>query len=115
MYTLFGNEGKIVDNKYSDVIEYLDLTNIKNGWTKMDYYNTSEAKLKTLLKIFPLSNNLLLAYGGESGRHKKKTVCVINLTRGEITKIDKQLAEQLKIESKKSLKLNNIVSSLNLN
>lgn len=115
MYALFGNEGKIVDNKYSDVIEYLDLTNIKNGWTKMDYYNTSEAKLKTLLKIFPLSNNLLLAYGGESGRHKKKTVCVINLTRGEITKIDKQLAEQLKIESKKSLKLNNIVSSLNLN
>ena len=34
LYTLFGNEGKIVDNKYSDVIEYLDLTQVKNGWMK---------------------------------------------------------------------------------
>ena len=114
LYTLFGNEGKIVDNKYSDVIEYLDLTQVKNGWMKLDYYNRSETKLKTHLNVFPLSNSLLLAYGGESGRNPKKVVCVINLAKGEITKIDKQLAEQLKIESKKSVTFKSIVYSLNL-
>ena len=66
------------------------------------------------MNVFPLTNSILLAYGGESGRNPKQVVFVINLAKGEITKIDKQLAEQLKIESKKSVKLNSIVSSLNL-
>ena len=114
MFALFGNEGKIVDNKYSDIIEYLDLTQVKNGWCKLDYYNKSETKLKTLLNLFPLSNNLLLAYGGQTGRNQTKSVCVINLAKGEITKVTKQMAEELKAESKKNVKLNSIVSTLNL-
>lgn len=114
MYALFGCEGKIIDNKYSDVIEYLDLTKLEEGWNKLTYYNKSECKLKTYLNLFPLSNNLLLAYGGELGRDKRKSVCVINLLKGAIEKIDKQLAEQLKTESKKSVRLSTIVSSLNL-
>ena len=114
IYTLFGMEGKLLENKFSDVIECLDLTKLNEGWGRMDYYNGAEIKLKTFLNLFPLSNSLILAYGGESGRNKKRQACVINLAKGEIGKIDKQFADQLKMESKKSVKLSTIVSSLNL-
>ena len=66
------------------------------------------------MNLFPLSNNLLLAYGGQTGRNQTKSVCVINLAKGEITKVTKQMAEELKAESKKNVKLNSIVSTLNL-
>ena len=39
LYTMFGNEGSILDNKYSDAIEFLDLKNIKEGWNILDYKN----------------------------------------------------------------------------
>lgn len=74
MYILFGNEGKIIDNKYSDVIEYLDLMNPKKGWYRLDYYNKSGVGIKTYLNVFPLNNFLLLAYGGEGGRDGNKTI-----------------------------------------
>ena len=63
--------------------------------------------MKTFLNLFPLSNSVILAYGVESGRNKKRQTCVVNLEKGKI-------AEQLKMEAKKSVKLSTIVSSFNL-
>ena len=60
MFAIFGREGKIVDNKYSDVIEVLDLTEFRKGWCKVEYYNKAEVCLKRYMNIFPLSNFLLL-------------------------------------------------------
>ncbi|MCQ2816728.1 MAG: hypothetical protein MJ252_05615 [archaeon] len=114
MFALLGQEGKIVDNKFSDVIEVLDLTEFRKGWCKVDYYNRAEISLRKHMNIFPLSNCLLLAYGGETGRKTKRIACLINLMRYEIQKIDKQTSEQIAIASKKSPKLSNIMSNLNL-
>ncbi|MCQ2817011.1 MAG: hypothetical protein MJ252_07075 [archaeon] len=115
MFALLGQEGRIFENKFSDVIEVLDLTEFKKGWCKVDYYNRAEISLRKHLNIFPLSNCLLLAYGGETGRKTKRVACLIDLTKYEIQKIDKQTSEQIAIASKKNAKLSNIVSSLNLN
>ena len=114
MFALLGQEGRIVENKWSDVIEVLDLTEFKKGWCKVDYYNRAEISLRRHLNIFPLSNCLLLAYGGETGRKTKRVACLINLTKYEIQKITKQTSEQIALASKKSPKLSNIMSNLNL-
>ena len=44
---MFGIEGNIVDGNYSDIIEFLDLQNIKNGWNILDYVNKSENDLRS--------------------------------------------------------------------
>ena len=62
LYTLFGNEGSILDNKYSDVIEFLDLKNIGEGWNILDYRNKSEMDLKSLVNIYPLNSDLILSF-----------------------------------------------------
>lgn len=114
MFALFGREGKIIENKYSDVIEVLDLKDFKKGWCRVEYYNRAEISLKTHLNLFPLSNCLLLAYGGETGRKSRRIACLINLMRYEVTKIDKQMSEQIAAASKKSPKLSSIMSGLSL-
>ena len=62
LYTMFGNEGSILDNKYSDVIEFLDLKNIGEGWNILDYRNKSEMDLKSLVNIYPLNSDLILSF-----------------------------------------------------
>lgn len=111
MYVMFGLEGKITEYKYSDTIEYLDLTQAKEGWVKLDYYNKAETNLKTLLNTFPLNSSYLLVYGGVNKRNTTKNICILNLEKGEIDKIDKELFEQLRVEAKNSNKLSSIVSS----
>ena len=45
---------------------------------------------------------------------KKKIALLINLNKKEICKVDKVIAEQLIIESKKSIKLTSIMTELKL-
>ena len=73
---MFGNEGSILDNKYSDIIEFLDLKNIEDGWNILDYKNKSEIDLKSLMSIYPLNSDLILLYGGVVFRGNNKSVCI---------------------------------------
>lgn len=114
MYTMFGNEGKITDNLFSDVIEYLDLTNLREGWFKMDYYNKANVNLKSYLNIYPLNNELILAYGGMTARKSQRTICVINLVKKEVGKVERRLMETLRAQAKQSRRLSSIVSSISL-
>ena len=102
LYTMFGNEGSILDNKYSDIIEFLDLKNIEDGWNILDYKNKSEIDLKSLMSIYPLNSDLILLYGGVVFRGNNKSVCIFNLEKSEITKIDQKIMDTLRIEAKKS-------------
>ena len=112
LYTMFGNEGSILDNKYSDAIEFLDLKNIKEGWNILDYKNKSEIDLKSLMNIYPLNTDLILLYGGVVFRGSSRSVCIFNITKSEITKIQPKILETLRIEAKKSKKLSTIISGL---
>ena len=112
IYSMFGNEGSILDNKYSDIIEFLDLKNIKEGWNILDYRNKSEIDLKSLMNIYPLNSDLILLYGGVVFRGNGRSVCIFNLAKSEITKIDQKIMEELRIEAKKSKKLTTIISGL---
>ena len=109
---MFGIEGNIVDGNYSDNIEFLDLQNIKDGWNVLDYVNKSENDLRSLMNIYPLNNDMILLYGGVSFRGNSKSVCVFNITKSEINKIQPSLLESLRIEVKKSKRLSSIISGL---
>ena len=76
IYAMFGNEGSILDNKYSDIIEFLDLKNIEDGWNILDYKNKSEIDLKSLMNIYPLNSDLILLYGGVVFRGNNRSVCI---------------------------------------
>jgi hypothetical protein len=112
IYSMFGIEGNIVDGNYSDNIEFLDLQNIKDGWNVLDYVNKSENDLRSLMNIYPLNNDLILLYGGVSFRGNSKSVCVFNIAKSEINKIQPSLLESLRIEAKKSKRLSSIISGL---
>ena len=114
MYAMFGNEGNITDNAFTDVVEYLDLTNIKDGWMKLEYYNKAGLNLKSYLNVCPLNNELMLIYGGVPSRESTRNVCVLNLIKKEINKIDKRLMEALRNEAKKSKKLSSIISTISI-
>ena len=109
---MFGIEGNIVDGNYSDNIEFLDLQNIKDGWNVLDYVNKSENDLRSLMNIYPLNNDMILLYGGVSFRGNSKSVCVFNIDKSEINKIQPSLFESLRIEAKKSKRLSSIISGL---
>ena len=113
LYTLFGNEGSILDNKYSDVIEFLDLKNIGEGWNILDYRNKSEMDLKSLVNIYPLNSDLILLYGGVVFRGNSRSVCIFDLAKSQIIKIDSKIMESIRIEAKKNKKLSNIISGFN--
>ena len=113
MYAMFGVEGKITNNLYSDVIEYLDLTNVKEGWLRLDYYNKANLNLRSYLNVCPLNSDLMLIYGGISARNSARNLCVLNVPKKEVGKVDRRLMEALRIEAKKSRKLSSIISSVN--
>lgn len=115
MYVMFGIEGSITNNIYHDSIEYLDLTDIKQGWIRLNYYNKANNNLKCYLNVFPLNNELMLIYGGITARNSTKTVCVLNIPKAEIGKVDTKLLETLRNESKKNRRLSAIVSTISLN
>ena len=112
LYTLFGIEGNIIEGNYSDIIEFLDLKNIKDGWNILDYSNKSQVDLKSLMSIYPINNDLILFYGGITFRGNTKSICVFNISKSEVNKIHPKLLEILKIESKKNKKLSTIISGI---
>ena len=112
MYVLFGIEGNYVNGNYIDSMEILDLTNIKAGWEKLNYQNRANMDLKCYLNIYKLNEELFLIYGGMEGRVSKRNVCLYNTVKNEVTKIGKELMEQIRKEAKNSRKLSSIVTTI---
>ena len=112
MYVLFGIEGNYINSTYIDSIEVLDLTNIRDGWKKISYKNKANMDLKCYLNIYKLNDELFLIYGGMEGRISKRNVCLYNTAKNEVTKIGKELMEQIRKEARNSRKLSSIITSI---
>ena len=112
LYNMFGLEGNIVDGNYSDIIEFLDLKNIKEGWNVLDYVNKSNVDLKSLINIYPLNSDNILLYGGIQFRGNNKGICVFNVYKSEINSIENKMLEQLRIKAKKNQKLSYILRTI---
>ena len=115
MYALFGIEGDYQKPTYTDSIEILDLTELNQGWMKINYNNKARMDLKCFLNLYPLNHFLMLIYGGHESRQSKRNACVYNLVKAEMTKIDKQLLDELRNEAKDNKLLNKIVMSVSKN
>ena len=112
LYNMFGLEGNIVDGNYSDIIEFLDLKNIKEGWNVLDYVNKSNVDLKSLINIYPLNSDNILLYGGIQFRGNNKGICIFNVYKSEINSIENKMLEQLRIKAKKNQKLSFILNTI---
>ena len=112
MYVLFGIEGNFINSNYIDSIEVLDLTNIREGWTKINYQNKANMDLKCYLNIYKLNDEMFLIYGGMEGRISKRNVCVFNTSKNEVTKIGKELMELIRQQAKSSRKLSSIITTI---
>ena len=112
MYVLFGIEGNYINSTYSDSMEVLDLTNIRDGWTKIPYKNKANMDLKCYLNIYKLNDELFLIYGGMEGRVSKRNVCLYNTAKNEVTKIGRDLMEQIRKQAKNSRKLSSIITTI---
>ena len=115
MYVLFGIEGDYQKPTYTDSVEILDLTELKQGWMKINYNNKARMDLKCFLNLYPLNDFLMLIYGGLESRQSKRNACIFNLVKVEMTKIDKNLLEEIRNEAKNNKLLNNIVMSVSKN
>ena len=109
MYVMFGVEGKFTSGKYSDVIEFLDLSHITNGWMILDYKNKSQIDLRSYMNMYPINNDLLLLYGGVTFRNTTKSLCVFSLVKNEVNKISQKMLKSLRIEAQKNRQLSAIV------
>ena len=112
MYAMFGNEGTILEEKYSSEIEYLDLQDMKSGWIVMDYENKAELNLKTYLSVVEINNDLFLIHGGYVAKKPKRAVSVLDKERKIMLKCDRKMMEKIREEAKASKRINAIVSSL---
>ena len=112
MYVLFGVENNYLNSNYTDTIEVLDLTEIKQGWMKINYNNKARMDFKCHLNIYPLNDYLLLIYGGIESRASKRNGCVYHLIKAEMNVIDKNLMDDLRNEAKNNKLLSSIVASV---
>ena len=112
MYALFGVEGNYLNSNYTDTIEVLDLTEIKQGWMKINYNNKARMDFKNHLNFYPLNDYLLLIYGAFESRLSKRNACVYHLIKAEMNSIDKNLMEDLRNEAKNNKLLSSIVASV---
>ena len=112
MYALFGIEGNFLNTSYTDTIEVLDLTEIRQGWMKVNYNNKARMDFKNHLNIYPLTDHLMLIYGAMESRDCRRNACVYNLIRAEMNIIDKNLLEELRNEAKSNKVLSSIVASV---
>ena len=112
MYTLFGIEGSYLGNNYIDSIEKLDLTNIRNGWVKVNYNNKVNFNFKCYLNIYQLNDDMVLIYGGVESRDSKRNACIFNIPKNEMIKINKAMMSQLRDEAKNNKRLSTIITAV---
>ncbi len=115
LYVLFGMNSTVIEkNKNTDVIEVLELNDIKSGWMKVDYYQSAGLDLKLYYcVVLPFNRDQLLIYGGSKGRERKKAFALFNMNKCEINKVDKETLELIKIEEKKTKLVDMVLSKIN--
>ena len=115
LYALFGIEGFIRDKKnYSDVIEVLELNDIKSGWIKVDYYKSADLNFKlNYCTVLPFSRDKLLIYGGNDSRFTKKLFALFNMSKNECVKVDTKTLELIKLEEKQMKMVDMALSKIN--
>ena len=103
LYAMFGMKGDIIEKKNnSDVIEVLELNDIKSGWIKVDYYKSADLNFKiNYCTVLPFTRDKLLIYGGNNPRVYKKLFALFNMSKNEVMKVDTQTMEQIKLEEKR--------------
>jgi translation elongation factor EF-Tu-like GTPase len=86
---------------------------------EIESYKKEKEKLEKMLEkkvdleqIYKLNDELFLIFGGMEGRLSKRNVCVYNTSKDEVTKIGKELMEQLRKQAKNSRKLTSLISSI---
>ena len=96
-YAMCGIIGPIRDGKYSDVIEFLDLVDMNQGWAKVDYKNKAEVDLKQgENKFVVLSDEKIVFYGANESRKWHRCYCLFNMKKFEIVKLEKDQLEFMK-------------------
>lgn len=97
-YTFFGISGDIVNMKFSDIIEVIDIIDMNKGWYKVEYINNTGVDIKSReLKVYLVATDKFLIYGG--GLERRQSVpcyLMFDLKTLEMTKIDSMQAELLK-------------------
>ena len=89
-------------NNFSEVIEVLELKDIKSGWIKVDYYKSSDLNLTlNYITVAPFTKEKLLLYGGNIGRFEKKLFAIFDMIKNECVKIDNKIMDEIKFEEKK--------------
>ena len=98
-----------------DVVEVLDLANIKKGWKVLNVKNSIGTSLKTHLCVFPIDlQDKILVYGCMKKRKLNKMVFVFDMGKNEYVHIDQTLYDELAEEAKTNKTLSYIVSTIHL-
>ena len=112
MYAFFGILGKISkkNNNFCETLECLEFRKLALGWNKIEYNNRSETSFRNgINQILPLNSEMLLVYGGNTGRDLMKKSAVYILNKQEMVKIDNRMFDEIRKLSKKSKRLSKIL------
>lgn len=105
LFALFGICGIICEKNvnYSDAIEVLVISDISQGWLKVDYYKTPGLNLKVnYCMTIPFTRNQLLIYGGSNMRTFRQNIyALFHMIKNECIKVDTQTMEIIKLEEKR--------------
>lgn len=102
-YVLCGLTGNITNMNYTDALEILDLIDVNQGWSRIDYNNKTNCDLKqNELKVQILSDDKLLIYGAHVNRKEQKTQVVLDLKNLELVELDEKIQDQIKLKMKYS-------------
>lgn len=108
-YAFCGTTGTITGSQNSDVIELLDLVDMNQGWAKIEYSNKANVDLKfSHTGIYPLTEDKILIYGASDSRRMQKCFVIFNLRTFDVTKVDRELLEELRMNAMKNPELSRI-------
>lgn len=108
-YAFCGIVGSIANGQNSDAIELLDLVDMNQGWAKVEYYNKANVDFKfSSTGVYPLTDDKILIYGAAESRKMKKCFVIFNLRTFDVTKVDKDLLENLRMNSFKNPEISRI-------
>lgn len=97
-YSICGQIGSISNQTYTDVVEFLDMVDMNQGWSKVELKNKGNIDLKSNeIKVKHLDEDRLLIYGGKESRSLKICFCIFNMKTSELTKVDEDQQEKLRM------------------
>lgn len=108
-YAFCGQIGSILNSQNTDVIELLDLVDMNQGWAKVEYCNKANVDFKfSNTGVFPLTDDKILLYGANESRKTHKCFVFFNLRTFDVTMIDKETLENLRMNALKNPELSRI-------